>query len=58
MLDDRMKNFVGAALDLEIRTLDVFDGKPGAKKALIIALKNFDDARRSLKPDSHGTHRE
>jgi hypothetical protein len=48
MTDDRLKNFIGAALDLEMRAREVIDGHPGAKEALVIALKNFSVANRSL----------
>ena len=49
MADDRLKNFIGAALDLEMRARDVVDGHQGAKEALIIALKNFGVANQSLR---------
>ena len=48
MADDRLKNFIVAALDLEMRAREVIDGHPGAKEALVIALKNFSVANRSL----------
>jgi hypothetical protein len=48
MTDDRLKNFIGAAHDLETRAQDVIDGHPGAAPALVIALRNFSVANQSL----------
>lgn len=48
VIDERQKQFDGAALDLEIRARNVIDGKPGAEAALVIALRNFSVAHRSL----------
>jgi hypothetical protein len=48
MADDRLKNFIGAAHDLEMRARDVIDGHTGAREALVIALKNFGVANQSL----------
>ncbi len=49
MADDRMKNFFGAALDLQDRATDYLDHGEVAKKALIIALRNFGLAHQSLR---------
>jgi hypothetical protein len=54
MTDDRLENFIGAALDLEDRASDVieYEGVPeetGARAALVIALKNFSVAHQSLR---------
>lgn len=48
MTDDRVKNFVGAALDLEERARDYVNEGASAKPALVIALKNFSVAHRSM----------
>jgi hypothetical protein len=48
MADDRLKNFISAAFDLEMRARDMIDGHAGARDALVIALKNFGVANQSL----------
>jgi hypothetical protein len=49
MTDDRLKNFIGAALDLEDRARDYIDSREPAHAALVIALKNFSVAHQSLR---------
>lgn len=49
MADDRLKNFIGAALDLEDRANDFLNHGDAAKPALIIALKNFSASHQSLR---------
>jgi hypothetical protein len=49
MADDRLKNFIGAALDLQDRADDYLNHGEVAKPALVIALKNFSIAHQSLR---------
>ncbi|MVT71484.1 hypothetical protein GPL21_41725 [Bradyrhizobium pachyrhizi] len=48
MADTRLKNFIGAAIDLAERARQVLDSDEGSYDALDIALQNFGDAHRSL----------
>lgn len=47
--DDRLKNFIGAALDLEERAADYLEHGEPARAALVIACKNFSAAHNSLR---------
>jgi hypothetical protein len=49
MADDRLKNFIGAALDLRDRARDYIEEGEPAHAALVIALTNFNVAHQSLK---------
>jgi hypothetical protein len=49
MADDRLKNFIGAALDLQVRANGYLDHGAKARPALVIALKNFSVAHQSLR---------
>jgi len=50
MIDDRIQNFIGAALDLQTRAADLHDTMTEpARAALLISLKNFSVAHKSLR---------